>query len=59
MYLVEIREYNQNPSSLLSYAPFKLFCPNPPTGSLGVRGKMCVIRKVGALENEVKKGQST
>ena len=40
-------------------APVKLFCPYPPRGSLGVRGKMCVIRKVGALENEVKKGQGT
>ena len=37
------------------YGPVKLFVPIPP-GSPGVKGKMCVIKKGGALENEVKKG---
>ena len=30
--------------------------PPSPQGSPGVWGKMCVIKKGGALENEVKKG---
>ena len=34
-------------------APDKLFCTHPPRGSLGVRGKMCVIKKDGALEKRV------
>ena len=38
----------------IAFAPVKLFCHHPP--ALGVRGKMCVIKKGGALENEVKKG---
>ena len=37
-------------------APVRLFCPHPPLGTPGVRGKMCVIKKGGALENEVKIG---
>ena len=32
--------------------------PIPP-GSPVVRGKMCVIKKGGALENDVKKGRGT
>ena len=32
--------------------------PIPP-GSPGVRGKMCVIKKGGALDNDVKKGRGT
>ena len=42
----------------LPYAPVKLFCLHPPRGSPGVGGKIGVIKKVGALENEVKKGRS-
>ena len=30
--------------------------PIPPTGSFGVREKMCVIKKGKTLENDVKKG---
>ena len=30
--------------------------PIPPSGSRGVRGKMSVIKKGEALENEIKKG---
>ena len=37
----------------IAFAPVKLFCHHPP--ALGVRGKMCVIKKGGALEIEVKK----
>ena len=37
--------------SSLDYAPVKLFCPHPPRGSPG--GKMCVIKKGGALEKRV------
>ena len=34
-------------------APKKMFCPiTLPPGSPGARGKMCVIKKGGALENE-------
>ena len=33
--------------------------PSPRLGSPGVRGKMCVIKKGRALENEVKKGRGT
>ena len=43
-------------------APVKLFCPYPPPtppGCPGVRGKLCVIKKGGTLENEVKKGRCT
>ena len=36
--------------------PLKLFYPHLPRGNPGVRGKMCVIKKGGAMENEVKKG---
>ena len=32
--------------------------PIPPTGSFGVREKMCVIKKGGALKNPVKKGRA-
>ena len=35
------------------YAPLKLFCPHRPLGSPGVRGKICVIKKGGALEKRV------
>ena len=47
---------NQKTGAVRYYAPVKLFCPDPPRGSPGVRGKMCAIKKGGALENEVKKG---
>ena len=33
--------------------------PSPPQGSPGVRGKICVIIKGGALENEAKRGRGT
>ena len=37
-----------------SYALVKLFCPHPPSrGSPGLRGKMLVIKKGGALEKIV------
>ena len=32
-----------------------MFGPRPPSGSPGVREKLCVIKKGGALEIEVKK----
>ena len=39
-------------------APVKLFCPHPPSGSPGVRGKMFVINKGGTLTKKVKKGRA-
>ena len=46
---------------LLNHAPVILFslhtAPPQPPGSPGVRGKMCVIKKGGTLESEVKKGR--
>ena len=40
------------------YAPVKLFCPIL-RGSPGIRGTICVIKKVGALVNEAKRGWGT
>ena len=37
----------------------QIVLPPSPSGSLGVRRKICVIKKGGALENEVKIGQGT
>ena len=31
----------------------------PPGGSPGIRGKTCVIKKGGALENKMKRGRGT
>ena len=42
----EIKRYFHN-------APVKLFCLHPPRGSPGVKGKICVIKKGGALEKRV------
>ena len=40
-------------------APVKLFYPHPPTpGSSGVWGKICVIKKGGALEMKSKEGRA-
>ena len=56
-YQINKRLSRQFPYCLkIPYGPVKLFCSNRPRGSHGVRGKMCVIKKGGALENEVKKG---
>ena len=52
-----LRSQNGNPNYPKSphNAQVKLFWAHPP-GSPGVREKVCVIKKGGVLENEVRKG---
>ena len=42
---------------VLHNAPVKLFCPHPPWGSPGIRRKMFVINKGGALEVYIGRGK--